>query len=261
MYLNLVSDLHLDTRTGERWIEEIPHILPSNSRQGRGQGLIIAGDLSSCTAPRYRDYLSAMARGYEQTLYVAGNHEFYGSTGSLPDTLDYIERTCKFLPEPVLLLRAGVAGYDLPRPMDDVIVPPPTRVIGATCWTDVPEDMSPQAAKQTINDYNYIPGLRSGASPIRLSEVGALHRMDVRWLKESVDDAALQGVRVFVVTHHSPDRRLSVLNRTRGGDGLGPFYYAGDMGSLLFNPTLPDGSMATPMKPGSPSSETATSLS
>lgn len=242
MYLNLISDLHLDTRTGEHWLAEIPQILPSNPRQGRGQGLVIAGDLSSCTAPRYRDYLSALARGYEQTLYVPGNHEFYSAPGSLPDTLDYIERVCKFLPEPVLILRAGAPGYDLPRFVDEdeevVNLPPPTRVLGATCWTDVPEDMSPELAKQTLNDYNFVPGLDSGRSPIRLAEVGALHRMDVRWLKDSVDEAADQGFRALVVTHHSPDRRLSVLNRSRAGGGLGPFYYASDMGSLLTRPNI-----------------------
>lgn len=238
MYFNLVSDLHLDTRTSERWRTEIPYIVPSSPRAGRGQALIIAGDLSSCTAPRYRDYISALAQEYQQTLYVLGNHEFYGATGSLPDTVEYIERTCKFLPEPVLVLRAGAPGYDIPRPETGAGSFLPTRIIGATGWTDVPEDMSPEAAKQMINDYNYVPGLSTGRGRIRPSEVGALHRMDVRWLKDSVDEASVEGVRTFVVTHHSPDRRLSIFNKTRAGGGLGPFYYAGDMAGLLARPGI-----------------------
>ena len=225
--MQLVSDVHFDARPqgGDAWMRELPRLHPK--QKSMSDTLILAGDLSPCVHKKYRDYLEAISEGYRNVLYTPGNHEFYESPVSVPEATDYIEKVCASLPANFVVLRAGGGYFDVPD--TDL------RVIGATTWTNVPDFMWPNADRR-INDYNYIMG-RNGRI-ITTDEVNELHTMDKRWLLSSAQEANRIGKRVIIVTHHSPDRRLSLYNDYRTVDGLGPLYYASDMERVMGQPNV-----------------------
>jgi len=209
--IQLVSDLHLDTRSYPPTIS-LPRVAPT---------IIIAGDLCPVVHPNYIDYLKMVTEGYEQAIYVAGNHEFYGAPAGPIDMGEVIDRVCHEMNTPTYFL-----GIDRPN----VDISKRVRVIGATLWTDVGEDLDGM-----LNDFTQVPSTRPGHGRFTPEEMGMLHRMDKAWINRELHTAREESKRAVVVSHHSPDRRLSVINEKRAIGGLGPFYYAADMVSTMTN--------------------------
>jgi 3',5'-cyclic AMP phosphodiesterase CpdA len=220
--MQLISDIHLDARPQQydAWMRDLPKFHPNQKKIT--DTLILAGDVAPCVNKKYRDYLSAVSEGYRHVVYVPGNHEFYDSSLPIPESTDYIERVCASLPSKFYVLRSGGSHFDV----EDTDI----RVIGATMWTNVPDYMWP-SAEFKINDYNYIMG-RNGRK-VTTDEINEMHSLDKRWLAVSANEAKRQGKQVVVVTHHCPDRRLSLYNDFRTVDGIGPLYFASDMGSVM----------------------------
>jgi predicted phosphodiesterase len=189
--------------------------------------LVVAGDVTSHTDRRYGDFLRTLFKNHRHGVYVAGNHEIWGSTGRISQVLDFVERTCKSVNTPVTLLRAGNWGFDVPSTR--------TRVVGATLWTHIPSELS-GAASALLNDFKYI---RTG--PHRLLDVGdvnEMHETDKRWIARAVHEAGKDGKRAVVVTHHAPSTSLSALNDAKAKNGMGVFYYGDDMDNVMKMPNI-----------------------
>lgn len=229
MEIHLISDLHLDTRPqwDDAWRSQIDNIIPESP--SKNAILVIAGDLASYIHPKYRDYLSALTERYANTVYVPGNHEFYETSGSVYETCGFMDRTCALLNTNVTCLHTGSEFhyYDVPRTN--------TRIIGATLWTNIPDILIGAGVENILNDYRFIPG-SSDKGKLLPQDVIEMHKLDKMWLTQELERSNSKDV--IVVTHHCPDRRLSLYNDFRSVEGLGPLYYASDMDKIMSHPNI-----------------------
>jgi predicted phosphodiesterase len=200
----VVSDLHCDVSQ-----------TPFSIKRPKANTLVLAGDLSSVIDRRYRDFLGTITRDFKSTVYVAGNHEFYGSPGTISQTLEYIDKTCRSLPGDVHLLCRGNPPWKLPD--SDV------TFVGATLWTDVKNP--PDNPRDLLNDFTMIDGGKYSIDYMR-----ELHESDRAHISESLD---FLGGGSVVVTHHCPDRRLSVMDPSRSYAHINPFYFCTDMAKVF----------------------------
>lgn len=213
--VQVISDVHLDVRGGPMQIK------------ATAPTLIIAGDVAPFIHPKYRDYLGEITMNHRNVAYVAGNHEYYESPLSPMQSQEQMERVCNSLPSNVVFLRAGGGHLDIPR--TDL------RVVGATMWTNIDPSISGEL-ERLLNDFTHIR--ISPQTFISGHDMSVMHEIDKRWVADSVSHARRDGKRSVVVTHHSPDRRLSVNNDARAKSGYGPLYYASDMGGVFSVPGI-----------------------
>lgn len=78
MRFDLTSDVHQDIGWRGRRL-----------RTGEAETLVIAGDVGNSVEATVRA-VSELARGYEQVVFVDGNHEFYSSGGAMDRTRDQL---------------------------------------------------------------------------------------------------------------------------------------------------------------------------
>jgi predicted phosphodiesterase len=218
--IQLCSDLHLETRP-----QAVDEAIPPPSTAAT---LVLAGDICPFAHPKYRDFLLKATQNHARVAYVAGNHEFYGSPGDVRQTLEAIDSVCRSLPSHVRLLCTGTQPLEVPGTG--------VSLIGATLWTDVsPGDRYDY--KELLNDFSHIRV--DGKRLLRTEDVAALHHADRGWILSEVKRAGRRGERVVVVSHHAPDRCLSVLNRNgKADEGMGPLYYASDMHPVYCNDSV-----------------------
>ena len=207
MRLWIISDLHLEH--ADRHPRDIP----------AADVCVVAGDVGVSVAHSV-GWLGDRIAKWMPVVYVAGNHEFYGS---------YIERE----------LREGRLAAerhpDVHLLEDDLCVIGGVRFIGATLWTDyrlgaqTEADVvwSGYAAERGLTDFRTILGLRVG------NALTAYGLADVHARSRSVIDQALatpfHGPSV-VVTHHAPHPG-SVAPEFKG-DGLNAAF-ASDLTELI----------------------------
>lgn len=107
--------------------------------------LVLAGDIDD-NPHSLVDYLERQARLFRHVVYVAGNHEYYGtSMGKVDDMLKEVSNRVKNL-------TVFHDEHDEPLMIDDVMF------VGDTLWTDL-DKCNPvvmQAVKRGMNDFNYI---------------------------------------------------------------------------------------------------------
>lgn len=132
-------------------------------------------------------------------IYLAGNHEFYGSTitGVLDD------------------LRAATAGSSIhflekeSRQIGDLLF------LGCTLWTDFAlfgdPALSGAIAAQGMNDYRQIRTL-PGYRRLKGRDTAAFHRESRGWLEREL--AAATGRNVVILTHHAPSGQSLSPNST-----------------------------------------------
>jgi predicted phosphodiesterase len=194
MKLHVLSDLHLSLAGME---------LPATD----ADVVILAGDIAR------PDHAGAWARRIDRpVVYVAGNHEFYGS--DLPRALHDLRRECTGSGVQVLEQDAWVFGG--------------VRFLGTTLWSDfrllATGDERPSAmagAVRLIRDFQRIAVDDGGARRLFTPhDSQALFDASAAWL-----DAQLQqpfdGPTV-VITHHAPSRR-SIHPRFEGSPLNGCF--------------------------------------
>lgn len=211
--VQVTSDLHVDVRSS---LPILPVTAPT---------LIIAGDFCPHVDPRYRDALAAVTSQHRRTIYIAGNHEFYGSPLAPHQALEHMERVCASLPGEVHFLRAHGAEPVYQLPGTDVVA------VGATLWTNIAPALSSRL-ETLLNDFRYIRA-SSGGAMLDAREMSAMHYRDRDWIADRTCESYRNGLRTLVITHHCPDRLLSIHSDTRTRDGLGPLYYASDMGPAI----------------------------
>lgn len=149
---------------------------------------VVAGDVH--TRERGVSFLAANTRSIP-SLYVAGNHEFYGAA----------------IPKLHYKMRAAAAGTKVTVLENDAIDIQDVRFFGCTLWTDFelhgPEsrDMAMLEAKTTMTDYKKI---RLSPSYRKLTP-GASRGFHLNSLRQL--EAALKtpfSGKTVVITHHAP---------------------------------------------------------
>jgi predicted MPP superfamily phosphohydrolase len=207
MNFQIASDLHLDTRGG---LNAPDSAFPVR----RAPVLLLAGDVCSATDPDYFEILSKVAKPFDAVMYIPGNHEYYGSDVD-PQQLDKeIERVCYDVGNVVYLNKRRVNLRNI-------------AYIGATLWTNCPNDPTP------MNDFRHIN--RGKFTP---AEENWLHRDYRDWIKKAVNSAKREGCYgAVVMTHHAPDRALEYGTTSRD-PYVFPYYFASDMSDIVHDPFI-----------------------
>lgn len=178
MRLRIMSDLHLE-------------FAPIDLEPAGEDLAIFAGDVHVGT--RGVEWLRTYAHRYKvPTVYVAGNHEYYG--GSIVGVDHALSQATKR--DPYLRFLQGTAAK-----IGDVIV------VAATLWTDYGSDADAMAVGRAVmNDYHVVADFTPEASV-------DLHRRHLAAIDGFL--RAPQRRPVVVVTHHAPSLR-SIHERYRG---------------------------------------------
>ena len=185
MKLHILSDLHLDVDGFE-------------APRTDADVVVLAGDIAR--PARAIDWALRLER---PVVYVAGNHEFYGSS---------IEAT-------VLALRMRCAGTPVHFLSGDAQVIGGVRFLGATLWTDflvygaAERDRAMQQAQRSLRDFSRIRLKEQSDRLFAPDDAAALFRREAGWLAGELG-AAFDGPTV-VVTHHAPSA-LSIHPRFEG---------------------------------------------
>jgi len=176
--LNILSDLHLG-------YAGLP--LPEND----ADIVILAGDIS-----RPAQAISWAAGIDKPVLYVAGNHEFYGSG---------MGRT-------TAQLRNHAAGTRIRILDNEAVVLSGVRFLGTTLWSDFNLDGAGMARKDAITqalklvrDFHRIESDTQPGSKLTPGEMEALFVRNRAWLRDRLDEP-FDGPTV-VVTHHAPSMK------------------------------------------------------
>ncbi len=184
--LSILSDLHL-SRGGLS--------LPSS----QFDIAILAGDIS-----RPKEAI-AWARAFTKpVLYVAGNHEFYGSD----------------MKETISLLKHYADGTQIHVLDNEAIVLHGIRFLGSTLWTDFnlegPGKARDEAIAHALKFTYDFSRIRSGTRPdsnLTPDDVEALFRLNRAWLRQNLA-TPFDGPTV-VITHHAPSPK-SIHSRFAG---------------------------------------------
>ena len=192
MKIQYISDIHCEFHPDEGvgFVERLPIA---------GDVLVIAGDL--CTHRQSVKVLSALAKKFPQIVYVAGNHEYYGSDRGTVGN----DRAKLMARHPNLhwLSNSSVE-------IDGV------RFHGTTLWFKN-DPMNWQYARG-MNDFSQIQGFRKW--------VYEANKAALKFLENEVKQNDV------VVTHHTPTN-MSVPERFRNHP-LNRFYVC-DCSQILFN--------------------------
>lgn len=197
MKFDLVSDLHEDINNF--------HTKPANPGS---EILVIAGDLAEASFLRASNYasLKEYLDYYEEVIYVAGNHEYYGT--NIQAVNNMLADECDRLG--VRFLQCGT--FEVPG----------TNVafVGATLWTDMNgEDAATMhQIKQVMADWTYI-GYKDdslvGGDPLMVNRfspqqsANEFHRA-LQYIEDECD--RLNDRSVVVVTHHAMSTK-SIVER------------------------------------------------
>lgn len=167
MNIQYLSDLHLEFPRNSIFFKENPIIKKSDI-------LIMAGDIMNIHQKNeyFLDYIS---REFEQVYWIAGNHEFYGST--IPDGESY-----------ELLFRDNVM---LLNNTSKVINE--TIFIFSTMWTNIKPDIA-FMVKENLNDFHHIKNMT-------IAKYNYLHDISMNFIGGELKK---QHNNKVVVTHHVP---------------------------------------------------------
>jgi DNA repair exonuclease SbcCD nuclease subunit len=211
----LCSDLHIELKGGlrasaERYPERYAPIL------------VIAGDLYPAAAPEFKEILRRAAEPYELTLFVPGNHDFYGSVGDMRS----LERT---IADKVNSLDRVFSLNLKSLHVGDMLF------VGATLWTNPPEE-DWAFLRDSFNDYTSIEKRRGVLYDVR--DICETHLRHARFLKTTIAaekrrrrGKSSSSTHAVVVTHHAPDMRLA-SSICKKPANLCPLYFASDMRPL-----------------------------
>jgi predicted phosphodiesterase len=178
MKLHVLSDLHLPFEPFER-------------PESDADIVILAGDIARPRAA------VEWALGFAKpVLYVAGNHEFYGS--SIDGTRAELRRLCE--------------GTHVHLLDDDEILIDGVRFLGTTLWTDfelfgIGERKSAAMAVATrlLRDFSRITLSESASAAFTPEDAAAFFKQHAGWLEAKLAEAH-DGPTV-VITHHAPSPR------------------------------------------------------
>lgn len=206
--IQYVSDLHLEFYKAADFAKLVTPVAPY---------LALAGDIGKPKHPLFEPFLEYVSERWSAVFYVAGNHEYYGSTSMADTTAAIRAKTAKF--SNLYFLDADSPAVYLSA--ENV------AVIGTTLWTHIPAELEPFAAAK-MNDYHMI----GGATPAALS---ALHAKEKQKLATAIDCWKSKAADIVVITHHMPS--FSLIN-PRYADSPLNVCFASDCKELLANPAV-----------------------
>ena len=212
MRLWVLSDLHVDVN------RRYPLVLPDPRPEH--DVVVIAGDICHGLASGVR-FIAAEGLNAKPVVYVAGNHEFYGSDQQAD----------------LAAGRAEAARHsDIHLLERDTIALDGVAFLGCTLWTDYkylgPQEQarSMYEAAQRLNDHRMIA---VGGGPWTPEHALSEHEASRAWLGREL--ARMPKSANVVVTHHAPSRN-SVQPRYRCDPVTGAF--ASDLSDLIPKATL-----------------------
>jgi predicted MPP superfamily phosphohydrolase len=198
--LQIVSDIHLESRTSVPKIEQ------------HAENIALLGDIGNVIQKRdlemYQELLTDLKARFKRVFLVAGNHEYYGKSG----TFDQCHQILKGLAEELGVIFLEKDEYHLPAedsnelPTEDSNELPDGDsnivILGTTLWTAGREKLKP-----SMNDYHQI---KIGKKQLLTYEdTFRFHQENVSWLKEKLEQ--YEEKRIIILTHHAPllDKRIS----------------------------------------------------
>lgn len=191
MKLALFSDLHTEFISGSQVKSFLDPMLQSDA-----ECVVLAGDIASGRT-NVKQVLGIFAKVYPHVIYVAGNHEYYGSSLEKFNTLNS-------LPSNVHFLNPGCVQ------INDV------KFIGASLWTNFRDNpLAMSAAYSMINDFRRIKGF----SP---NQARKLFYRDMDFIKSSVTPG-----KKVIVTHFLP--AIECIHERFSHGGLINNYFANDL--------------------------------
>ena len=178
MRIWVLSDLHLEVAPLDHPLE-VPD----------ADICVVAGDLCRGTAKGVR-YLSALLKGRMPAVYVAGNHEFWGSS-----IAEEIEDGRKAAAE-----RPGIHFLE-----NEAITLDGVNFIGCTLWTDFRiqghRELSMMHAREKMNDYRRISLRKWPWKRFAPQSSARLHDQSRAFIASALDGLTGKSV---IVTHHLP---------------------------------------------------------
>lgn len=182
----LLSDLHL---------EGAKYTFPQDTDYSNSV-LILAGDILTLKALKTQnhilDFFSEASNRFDQVIYVAGNHEFYGS--DYYTTLKELSNFCSNFSDNIHFLENEV--YEIGG----------VSFIGATLWTDFYQNdpISKLEALRCMSDFRLIKNGENKFTPDFSIE---LHEKSLKFISEAITEEKMKGNDVVVVSHHLPSER------------------------------------------------------
>lgn len=200
MRIQFVSDIHLEMSPIKKLSEFLKPTAPY---------LALCGDICAWyKKERLQTFLQYCSKHWTRVFYVAGNHEYYnlprkhlkdvGGPRSMADVENWLRGECgKF--SNVTFLQKEVVSL----PDENCVV------VGCTLWTDV-AGFATKEAQQLMNDYRLIWVSASGANPVGVADLNAVHADHLAWLQNMLQQIRMgaTGARIVVLTHHLPTHRM-----------------------------------------------------
>jgi DNA repair exonuclease SbcCD nuclease subunit len=221
MKIQLVSDLHLEFSD-----ITIPNV-------GNTDVLILGGDIlvaeklmraNSEKGQVFREFLARCSAEFPHVIYIAGNHEFYGSGkfwGSVDDLREYTEAHH----DNVHFLERDT------RIIDGVVF------IGGTLWTDMNKNdpLTLHTVRSGMNDYRAILDDRRGYTHLRPQETVAHHHRTLEYFRSELKKYADH--KCVIVSHHTPSR-LSINPQYQDDHHMNGAYHSDLSEFILDHPQI-----------------------
>jgi predicted phosphodiesterase len=179
MKFDVLSDIHLESRSKGYQLKE------------EGDLLLLAGDICTVTPSiTLSTFLAQCKSKYKEVVYVAGNHEFYGS--ELGTALKQLRNICKV---------QGVHFLD-----NEVVEIEGRKIVGATLWSDLSNPIAAMYAGNLMNDYLAI---KYGVYSLSTSHTDNMYQISRQFIKDNHEEGCI------ILTHHAPSF-LSIADKWRG---------------------------------------------
>jgi len=175
MKLQYCSDLHLEFRENSEFLKKHP-------LQVIGDILLLAGDIVPfAVKDRHNDFFDFVARNFQYTYWIPGNHEYYHYD---------------------IALRSGVLHEAIRGNVflvNNVAVEHgPVRLICSTMWSEI-RPLRELEIENSINDFHLI---RHNGRRFTSHEFNQLHHDSMNFLRQEI--AAKSDRSKVVMTHHVP---------------------------------------------------------
>lgn len=202
MKIKLLSDLHHEFQRKKKATE------PEYFKYDGEDVLILAGDIASGSTNTIGIIKKFRDNGFENIVYVPGNHEYYGTT--VPDFDNKMLAKC-----------VGKAHFLNPGH----IIIEDTVFIGATLWTNFRNDhFARMTAKDMISDFNLINDFTTGMPVVMFDK-------HFEYIKHTYE--LYPELKKVIVTHFLP--AIECISPRFQRDNLINKYFANDLGNWIGN--------------------------
>jgi predicted phosphohydrolase len=173
MQIQYASDLHLEFPDNRSYLAEHP-------LETEGDVLLLAGDICPFkTIDAYGWFFDRLAKNYQRTYWIPGNHEYYGT-----DLSEKCGSFCEPIRDNVFLVN------DHAETIDGI------RFIFSTLWTKI-SPMKRWAIERGMNDFRLI---RFGHKLLNADIYNELHENSLGFIKQELRSSQKK----VVMTHHIP---------------------------------------------------------